>query len=259
MRALVIEHDHTTPCGLVGERLVERGYELIMHRVVPADRYEHPDVPGAFPSLEGIDLLVAMGAPWSVYDVDRIGSWLVPELELLRDAVASGVPVLGVCFGGQALAAALGGTVSRSPSPELGWVSVESVRLDLVPTGPWFQWHVDRWQLPPGAEEVARSDAASQAFVYRGCLAVQFHPELTEAMLRGWLDNGGSAEAAAAGVDVAAVLAQTRRLEPAAHRRASALVDAFLKQVAPAAGARFPIGRLPRGQLATDRNGPSAS
>jgi len=259
MRALVIEHDHTTPCGLVGERLVERSYELVMHRVVPADRYEHPDVPGAFPSLEGIDLLVAMGAPWSVYDVDRIGSWLVPELELLRDAVAGGVPVLGVCFGGQALAAALGGTVSRSPSPELGWVSVESVRLDLVPTGPWFQWHVDRWQLPPGAEEVARSDAASQAFVYRGCLAVQFHPELTEAMLRGWLDNGGSAEAAAAGVDVAAVLAQTRRLEPAAHRRASALVDAFLKQVAPAAGARLPIGRPPRGQLATDRNGPSAS
>ena len=249
MRALVIEHDHTTPSGLVGERLVERGYELVVHRVVPIDRYEHPDVPGAFPSLDGVDLLVAMGAPWSVYDLNLIGSWLVPELELLRDAIAGGVPVLGVCFGGQALAAALGGKVARSPSPELGWVSVESVRLDLIPTGPWFQWHVDRWELPPGAQEVGRTAAASQAFVYGGCLAVQFHPELTEAMLRGWLDNGGSDVAAAAGVDEAALLAETRRLEPAAHRRAAALVDAFLEQVAPAAGARTQTGRRPGEQF----------
>ncbi len=249
MRALVIEHDHTTPSGLVGERLVERGYELVVHRVVPIDRYEHPDVPGAFPSLDGVDLLVAMGAPWSVYDLNLIGSWLVPELELLRDAIAGGVPVLGVCFGGQALAAALGGKVARSPSPELGWVSVESVRLDLIPTGPWFQWHVDRWELPPGAQEVGRTAAASQAFVYGGCLAVQFHPELTEAMLRGWLDNGGSDVAAAAGVDEAALLAETRRLEPAAHRRAATLVDAFLEQVAPAAGARTQTGHRPGEQF----------
>src|SRR5690606_17499247 len=97
-----------------------------------------------FPSHDGVDLVVAMGAPWSVYDTDRIGSWVGRELGLVREAHQRAIPYLGVCFGGQLLAAALGGSVERAPRPELGWLMVESTTASIAP-GPWFQWHGDRF------------------------------------------------------------------------------------------------------------------
>src|SRR5690349_12899698 len=102
---------------------------------------------------------------------------------------------------------------------------------DIVPEGPWFEWHYDRWQLPPGATELARNPAASQAFVLRRNLALQFHPELTAASLAGWLGNGGAAAAAARGIDVAELLVRTERLEAGAADRAAALVDGFLGRI----------------------------
>ena len=84
---------------------------------------------------------------------------------MVRRALDAGVGVLGVCFGGQLLAHALGGTVARSPAPEIGWREVSSAKPDLVPPGPWFQWHFDRFTTPPGGIEVARNADATQAFV----------------------------------------------------------------------------------------------
>jgi len=101
-----------------------------------------------------------------------------------------------------------------------------------VPPGPWFEWHYDRWTLPPGAREIARSAAASQAFVLRRNLALQFHPELTGAMLAGWLDNGGEAQVRAHGLDPDSLLAETRRRDEQSRQRTHALVDGFLAQVA---------------------------
>ena len=99
---------------------------------------------------------------------------------------------------------------------------------DLIPTGPWFQWHSDRWQLPPGATEIARNPAASQAFVLRKNLAVQFHPELTSDMLRLWLNNGGAEIARDRGLDPDALQASAVAEDVAARARAYDLVDAFL-------------------------------
>lgn len=228
MRALVIKHDHVSPPGPVADQLERRLFDVVEHQVVPQESFARPGVPAAFPEAAGFDLVVAMGAPWSVYDTDLIGSWVEPELQLLRDADAAGVPTLGICFGGQLLAAALGGGVEPSSRPELGWVRIETDHPDLVPSGPWFQWHFDRWRLPPGAREVARNDVASQAFVLRQNLAVQFHPELTPSMLQGWLDNGGQAQVEALGVDVAELVEQTEREAAAAEARTHALVDAVV-------------------------------
>ena len=139
-----------------------------------------------------------MGAPWSAYE-DIVQSWLVPELQLLRDADTARIPVLGVCFGGQLLAAAHGGSVERATHPELGWYEVGSDDNDLVPGGQWFQWHYDRWRLPPGAVEIGRNPANSQAFVLGRNLAVQFHPEIDESILAGWLANDGEGEVRQAG------------------------------------------------------------
>jgi len=240
MRVLFIQHDHVSPPGLVGERFVDRGYDLTEFPVVPADRFLDPGVSVDWPDPAAFDAIVPMGAAWSVYDTALIGSWVEPELELLRRARTEGVPVLGLCFGGQLLAAAHGGEVVRSSVPEVGWHVVHTDDGGLLPAGPWFQWHFDRWSTPPGAREIARNGAASQAFVLDRNLALQFHPELAPAMLAGWLDNGGASELATLGYDVAALVAHTRAESASARARAHRLVDAFLDRVAgerPARGA----------------------
>lgn len=232
MQALVIAHDHVSPIGPVGERLAEHGYAVRVHAVVGAGDFHAPGVTTVFPDFTDFDVVVPMGAPWSVYDVAAIGSWVLPELDRLRAADAAGVPVLGLCFGGQLIAQAHGGGVERSDRPEIGWHQVASDEPELVPPGPWFEWHYDRWTLPPGAREIARSAAASQAFVLRRNLALQFHPELTGAMLAGWLDNGGEAQVRAHGLDPDGLLAETRRRDEQSRQRTHALVDGFLAQVA---------------------------
>lgn len=231
MRCLLIQHDHVSPPGAVGERLAQRGVDIHFHEVVPEARHYTPDVTTTFPDVEEFDLVVAMGAPWSVYDEERIGSWVQPELELLRAADRDAIPVLGICFGGQLLAAAHGGSVCRAEETELGWKAIRTDDPALVPPGPWFQWHQDRWELPPGAIEFARTDIASQAYVLRHNLAVQFHPELNAAMLQLWLDNGGEAMVRGLGRDSAELLAETRQREAESRVSAAVLVDTFLDRV----------------------------
>ena len=160
--------------------------------------------------------------------------WVGEELGFLRAAHDGGVPVLGICFGGQALAAALGGAVELSPQPELGWTLVDSHDPDLVEVGPWFQLHQDRWRLPPGAREVATTGIASQAFVLGRSMGVQFHPELTPTILQAWLDSGDRDYLLARGVDPDALLVTTKMQADAARERAGRLVDRFLLQVATA-------------------------
>ncbi|GAA3383717.1 type 1 glutamine amidotransferase [Cryptosporangium minutisporangium] len=230
-RLLVIQHDHLSPLGPVADRFVEHGYDLDYHLVVPALRFHTPGVSARFPDFTAFDAVLAMGAPWSTYDRPLIGGWVAPELEQLRRADRAGVPVLGICFGGQLLATAHGGSVAASPRPEIGWADVQSDHEAIVPAGPWFQWHFDRWSLPPGAVELARNAAASQVFVLRRNLAVQFHPELTSAMLAGWLGNGGAVNARNHGIDVDTLVVRTRAVEDEARRRTHGLVDGFLEHV----------------------------
>jgi GMP synthase-like glutamine amidotransferase len=229
MRALLIQHDHLCRPGFVGERLAQRGYAIEAHQVVPEDRFHFPAVDTEFPDPRDFDVVVALGAAWSAYDAS-LHSWLLPELQLLRDAHEERVPVLGVCFGGQLLAAAHGGSVEAAAQPEIGWYDVQSDD-ELVPAGRWFQWHYDRWQLPSGATEIARNAQSSQAFVLDRNLAVQFHPELDEKILLGWLANGGDDDARKLGVDPETLLADTRRNTVDSRLRAHRLVDAFLARV----------------------------
>jgi GMP synthase-like glutamine amidotransferase len=228
VRVLFIEHDHVSPPGPVGEAFRRRGYDVEELVVVPEERFTSPTLDFVFPEPTDYDAIVPLGARWSTYDLATVGTWVVPELELLRAAYAADLPVLGICFGGQLLATAHGGSVEPSPAPELGWHVVHSDRPDVISSGPWFQWHSDRWSLPPGAVELARNAAASQAFVVGRSLAVQFHPELDITELEGWLDNGGVPVVEAAGLDVEALRTHTRAEEAAAAHRAQAMVDALL-------------------------------
>ena len=119
-----------------------------------------------------------------------------------------------------------------SPRAEIGWTHIWSDNPGLIAPGPWFQFHYDRWQVPPGAIEIARTPSASQAFTLRRNLAVQFHPELTAPTLAGWFGNDGRPLVEADGQDPDVLLAFTAAEEGRARIRAHALVDAFLDQVA---------------------------
>ena len=104
----------------------------------------------AFPDPTHYDVIVPLGARWPVYDEALRQTWVGAEMQMLRDAADAGVPTLGVCFGGQLLAQAFGGSVARSTKPEIGWYDVASDDESVIPGGRWFQWHFDAFTLPPG-------------------------------------------------------------------------------------------------------------
>jgi GMP synthase-like glutamine amidotransferase len=234
MRVLFIQHDHASPAGPIAERFIRRGFTVEYLQVVPAESFGSPNVPISLPPVGDFDVIVPMGSPWGVWEDERIGNWLLPELAWLKSAHDSGTPILGICFGGQLMARALGGSVSPAPSGEVGWTSILSDDESLIPVGPWFQWHFDRWTLPPRATEIARSTRASQAFVQGRTLALQFHPEILESALKTWLDDGGNDQLRDDGQDPQILMAMTARESPASAARAYALVDAFLDQISTA-------------------------
>ncbi|HET9172238.1 MAG TPA: type 1 glutamine amidotransferase [Actinospica sp.] len=232
MRALCILHDAYSSTGLIGAALRARGWQVDEVVIVPAESYATPDVPFEFPDHAEYDLVVPMGSPWSAYDDAGIGQWLRPELEWLAKTVADGGAVFGICFGAQALARALGGSVALGPRPEIGWTMIEPADSSLE-AGPWFQWHFDAFTPPPGATVLARTDAAIQAYRVGRCLAVQFHPEVTSYDITMWLDNGGAEQASARGIDPAELLAEAARQAPDARARAETLLDGYLETIFP--------------------------
>ena len=234
MRVLFVHQNHSSPPGLVGDAFASLGYDVSEFTVVPRERYNSPDVTATFPDPLRYDAIVAFGAVWAVYDEAAIGTWIHDEIAFTRRAIAGGVPVLGICFGGQVLATAIGGSVARAPEAEIGWTTVDTSAPDLIDPGPWFQWHIDRFEVPHGVQVLARTKHASQAFVYGRSLGLQFHPELTSAVLQTWLDDGGKAELTAQGIDVDGLLTRTRALDAEAAVRARELVRRFTRDVATA-------------------------
>ena len=224
MRAYVTANQGDDDAGLVGDRLRQRGYELLV-----LHREDHR----GWPDLGDADLLLALGSEWSVY-WDHVAAPVEVELAQLRKAHERGVPVLGICFGSQLLAAALGGTVSRAPaeSVEIGWCDV--VARPGAPAavgGRWFEWHYDRWTVPHGAALLASTAAANQAFRIGRTVATQFHPEVTPAVVARWAAGSDGDELLRAGIEPAELVAETGRLATDALVRANALVDWFCDQV----------------------------
>jgi GMP synthase-like glutamine amidotransferase len=148
-----------------------------------------PDSPLSFSGL------VFMGGPMSVND-DL--PWIEPTLNLIRQAVAADIPVLGHCLGGQLIAKALGGVVGPNPVKEIGWG--EAQVLDTPAARRWFgelhsfqafHWHGETFSLPPGAERIlASAHCANQAYVLGKHLGMQCHVEMTRDMIEQWCEVG---------------------------------------------------------------------
>jgi GMP synthase-like glutamine amidotransferase len=227
MQVLVIRHHEEDSAGLIGAAFEARGAELTAH-MFPAD--------GPLPALGGIDHVVVLGAICSVYDDGPARGWIADELAWLRQADEAGVPVLGICFGAQALATVFGGQVEAAAGKEIGWTVVDSLDHELIPPGPWLEFHGDRCVLPRQARLLARNDVGAQAFSLGRHLAVQFHPEIDGAQFRMWLDAGARGEAELAGHDPDRLLAETVAQEPASRDRADRLVAAAFRIARAAAG-----------------------
>lgn len=147
-------------------------------------------------SIDGVSGLVFMGGPMSVNDPLP---WIPPVLELIQQAVSADVPVLGHCLGGQLISKALGGTITKNPVKEFGWLPIS--RVDSPAAKPWlgdlpgefevFHWHGETFSIPPGATRIlASSECANQAFVIGKTLAFQCHIEMTGEMVRAWAHLG---------------------------------------------------------------------
>jgi len=223
MRALHVHHDANSRPGLVGEALDSRGVASVSHQVCPTAG--SPQGSPEFPDPAGFDLVVLFGSRWSVYE-DRVAHWVEPELDFIRAADRAGVAVLGLCFGGQMLSTALGGTVAATEHPEIGWMEVVPSDPAIEP-GPWLQWHFDAFTVPTGADEMARTASGPQAFRLRRNLGLQFHPEADRAVLEEWLTDDID-QLVAAGLDAEVMLADADRYRDGARVRADRIVAGVL-------------------------------
>ncbi len=230
-KVLFIRNEHLATEALLGDAFAEQGFDVEVFEVVPADRIDDPAMDVIFPDPTTYDVVVPLGARWPVYDDALRRSWVGAETALIRDAADAGVALLGVCFGGQLLAQAFGGSVARSTDPEIGWYDVTSDNPALIPEGPWFQWHFDRWTLPPGATEIARTATASQAFVLGRALALQFHPEVDPDLLERWLADDRDEEVISIGRTHDELRSRTTELADSASARVGDLVRGFVTHV----------------------------
>lgn len=169
---VVIEHGPDDPPGFLGEWLDDREIPWLVRR--------RDDAQDAMPDASA---LVSLGSSHAAYEPT---AWVQAHIELLRQAAAD-TPVLGLCFGAQALSIALGGDAHRAAEPEIGWVKPEG-SVDAL-DGPWFSWHFDTLTPPAGAAVLATTERAVQAYTDRHHVGLQFHPEVTAAIARGWIDN----------------------------------------------------------------------
>ncbi|MDY6809789.1 MAG: type 1 glutamine amidotransferase [Actinomycetota bacterium] len=224
LRALTLVHNvlpdyRRAIVGSLLPAMERRGFDV---DIVAADEDE------PFPTPSDVDLVVVTGSADSVHDASL--PWIDREREYLREAIAAGVPIYGICFGGQILASALGGTVAVSSRPEHGFVPVATTRPDLVADGPWMQYHYDTITVPDDVEVIAHNAAGVQAFVSGPHLGVQFHPEISPECFVAWKDgfSGPKSDMSDHEVDLVALAASIAERTDAAAADCDRLFERFL-------------------------------
>lgn len=230
MRTLAaIRHIDFEDLGYFEAPLRRAGYDI---------RYvEGQEVALAFANVIEAEMVVVLGGPMGVYEADSY-PFLTHELALIRERVAAGRPVLGICLGAQLIAGAMRARVYPGGTKEIGFAPVRLTDAGArSPLGalaggqPVLHWHGDTFDLPQGAELLASSDLyAHQAFsTGRNVLALQFHLEAGLGIER-WL-TGHAAELASASIDINALRADADRQAPCLEAAADRILSAWLDQL----------------------------
>lgn len=188
--AVVLRHEDAAHLGNLEPTLREAGYTPV---IIDLHHGQFPGV-GEFSHLATPDLLVILGASAGVYETET-HSFIEPEIDYVADRLGDKLPTLGICFGSQLMAAALGGSVAPGDSVQVGYRTVIPTPAGADSPLRHFagvkvaQWHGDTFTLPEGVTRLAGSaDYSNEAFgIENWAIAVQFHPELTAEMHEDWL------------------------------------------------------------------------
>jgi GMP synthase (glutamine-hydrolysing) len=210
MRVLALVHQRDAGPGVFAEAIRDAGADL--EEWLIAERPEPPADP------LGYDAVFTLGGAMHVDQEDR-HAWIAGQKALLGQLLDAGVPLLGLCLGAQLLAAAAGGEPRRARAPEIGWFEVEltpegrgdPLLAPLAPAFEAFEWHSYEVPLPPGAVPLARTELCLQAYrLGERAWGIQFHPEVSAADARSWIEGYRSDEdAVRIGLDPAALRAET--------------------------------------------------
>jgi GMP synthase-like glutamine amidotransferase len=161
-------------------------FRALMHGVRPGWKVTAFDLPkGEFPlDVQGFDGFLIGGSPSSVHDED---AWIERLFTVIREAYAAGKPIAGACFGHQAIAKALGGSVGPNPGPFV----LGTAETEVTSPAPWME-PVPRFRLaaahgeqvtalPTGAEVIGSTPGCPAASYRIGTsvFATQYHPEMT--------------------------------------------------------------------------------
>ncbi len=183
------------------------------------------------------DLAVVLGGPIGVNDV-ALFPYVADEIALIRERLAAGKPVLGICLGAQMIAAALGARVYPGKQKEIGWGPVsltgagrQSALAALADDAPVLHWHGDTFDLPPAATLLASTPITPhQAFSCNAALALQFHPEADAGRIETWL-IGHACELSQAGIDPRTIRDDSKRHAAAAREAGQRLLRSWLQQM----------------------------
>jgi GMP synthase-like glutamine amidotransferase len=237
VKLAVLHHLHEPFLGLAERPLRDAGLELDERDLMHGDK---------LPAVGDADGILSLGGSQSVCQIDD-EPLLQEEAVLLREAVDAGVPVLGVCLGGQLLAHALGARVVRAERRTIDWLELattpaaagDPLASALGSPVRGLHWNEDSFDLPPGAVELLTRIPGSGVTAFRAgdaAWGVQFHPEVDTAALDGWYERyaGWLADA---GVDEAAARAADDQHMAGQAERADRLFGAFARVVAERAAA----------------------
>jgi GMP synthase (glutamine-hydrolysing) len=230
VRVLTVVHQQNAGAGVFGEVAEAAGHELV--------QWLPPDGPP--PSDDGFSAVMVFGGSMHL-DQEESNPWLRGEKEFLRELLESGTPALGVCLGSQLLADAAGATPRRAERPEIGWHDIELTQEGerdplLAPLAGGFEgfcWHSYEFPLPPEADALAQSPLCLQAFRIRErpVWGLQFHAEVTRAILEGWIDDYDSdGDAVRIGVDPKALRAQSEERIGAWNELGRGISGRFLRE-----------------------------
>jgi GMP synthase-like glutamine amidotransferase len=190
LRMQILQHEPFEGAGLIEDWARERGHAIAITLVYNNEPLPRPN---------DFDWLVIMGGGMSVNDEDKY-DWLKPEKELIRQTIAAGKIVTGICLGSQMIASALGKKVYKNAAKEIGWYPIQlthDAKRGNILNSNWhnqffFHWHGETFDLPDGAVHLASSECCTnQAF----CLGTrvygfQFHPETNTQTLLQMVQSG---------------------------------------------------------------------